>query len=68
MQGGGDVPIVVMTLPLLLSAVSVEFFASGSVTGFMKMGCTIIPCQGSAFGCGWRTFDPEHGRPCTSSW
>ena len=50
--GWGDIPIVVMTLPLLLSAVSVEFFASGSVTGFMKTCCTIIPCQGSAFGCG----------------
>ena len=50
MQGGGDVPIVVMTLPLLLSIVSVEFFASGLVTGFMKTCYTIIPCQGSMFG------------------
>ena len=52
MQGEEDVPIVVMTLPLLLSAVSVDFFTGGPVIGFVKTCCTIVPCPGSAFGCG----------------
>ena len=76
MQGGGDVPIVVMTLPLLLSAVSVDFLTGGPVIDFTKTCCMIVPCLGSALDCGawlidgyrWRTFDPEHSHLCMSSW
>ena len=54
MQRGEDVPIVVMTLPLLLSAVSIDFFTGKLVIGFVKTCCTIVPCPGSVFvfGCG----------------
>ena len=45
---------MVMTLPLLLSAVSVDFFTGGPrpYIGFMKTCCTIVPWPGSAFSCG----------------
>ena len=70
-----DVPIVVMTLLLLLGAVSIDFFMGGPVIGFVKTCCTIVPWLGSAFGygtwlmdrCGWRMFELERRQPCASS-
>ena len=74
-EGREGVPIIVMTLLFLLSAVRVDFFTDRPGVGFVKTCCMIVPWPGSAFGCrtwltngcGRRTFEPERGRPCASS-
>ena len=71
---------MVMTLPLLLIAPSVDFYTGGPQRGSTKMCCMTVPWPGSAVGCtttlslAWGTFggrwtdEEARARPCLAKW